>query len=545
MWEEQRETMRLLQKRWVTGAVSLFLALLLAACSAGPKETQTVQPGPARTVRYGLSSAWDTLMPYNSPSGSNYSRIVWDKIYDRLAYVNGDGTLSPRGAKRWEDGEDGRSARFYLDERAAFHDGEGVTARHWEETIRLLTDPACPTLGRSAFAVLAGTDESGAALSPEQLGVRAEGEYELVLTFQSPMTAEEFLLEYNRELYVLPTHLFREAAVDRVFDLPLWDSPIGSGPCVFRSQLAGNSMVLSANRDYQLGTPGFDELVLTVIDKSNLLTALIAGDLDYYGIGGSISRENAGIAKEAGFQVRQGDVPNMFYELMLNNESLSDSRVRRAIEYAIDKERLSLQVSQGLGSVCDSDLLPGTGYAARASGIEVGGRDLVAAGELLRAAGFEGATLTMACTESRAAVGAMIQQDLRQVGLEVVVETVDSATLFSGMAAGRYDMAIASHTPGVLPLWFVGSRFSQENNVFRVTDLAPYQEHIEQVRTAAGTQEKERAVSELETFLKQERPFIPLWFSTSLHVCSKTVENIDYTAASYSNENVWAWNKIG
>lgn len=537
--------MRFQHKKWISRAVFLLLTALLTGCAAGPQTTQPTQTAPGRTVRYGLSSAWDTLMPYNSPSGSNYSRIVWDKIYDRLAYVGGDGTLSPRGAKRWENGEDGQSVRFYLDERAAFHDGEAVTAQHWEETIRLLTDPACPTLGRSAFSVLAGTDESGAAISPEQLGVHADGAYELVLTFQSPMTAEEFLLEYNREFYVLPTHLFRDVGADEVFDLPLWEAPVGSGPCVFQSQLAGNSMVLTANRAYQLGAPGFDELVLTVIDKSNLLTALIAGDLDYYGIGGSISRENAEIAKKAGFQIQQGDVPNMFYELMLNNESLSDSRVRRAIEYAVDKERLCVQVSQGLGSVCDSELLPGTRYAVQSSGIEVGGRDLVTAGELLRSAGCAGATLTMACTESRAAVGAMIQQDLQQAGLDVRVETVDSATLFSGMAAGRYDMAIASHTPGVLPLWFVGNRFSQENNVFRVSDLKPYQAHIEQVRTAAGEQEKEQAVSELATFLKQERPFIPLWFSTSLHVRSKTVENIDYTAASYSNENVWAWNKIG
>lgn len=51
--------------------------------------------------------------------------------------------------------------------------------------------------------------------------------------------------------------------------------------------------MLEANPDYQLGRPGFDRLVITVIDKSNLLTSLIAGDLDYYAFGGNVSVEDA------------------------------------------------------------------------------------------------------------------------------------------------------------------------------------------------------------------------------------------------------------
>ena len=67
-------------KRLTALLLAAALALSLAAC--GPEGKA------ADTVRYGLSNAWDALMPYNSPSGSNYSRIIYDKIYDRLAYVH-------------------------------------------------------------------------------------------------------------------------------------------------------------------------------------------------------------------------------------------------------------------------------------------------------------------------------------------------------------------------------------------------------------------------------------------------------------------------
>ena len=120
------------------------------------------------------------------------------------------------------------------------------------------------------------------------------------------------------------------------------------------------SYALEANKDYQLGAPGFDTLSITVMDKANLLTALISGDLDYYAIGGSISEENRPIAEEAGFTVLEGTVPSTFYELMLNNETIDSVDLRQAINMALDKELLCQQSSGTLGAVTNSSILPDT-----------------------------------------------------------------------------------------------------------------------------------------------------------------------------------------
>ena len=42
-------------------------------------------------------------------------------------------------------------------------------------------------------------------------------------------------------------------------------------------------------------------------------------------------------------------MPNSFYELMLNNETIPSAAVRRAIDLALDKEALCLHTAQGLG----------------------------------------------------------------------------------------------------------------------------------------------------------------------------------------------------
>ena len=528
-------------------ALTLVFTMVLGLVSCGNQpqqqsqtDTGTETSGQAEGVNlnYGISNSWDSLMPYYSVSGSNYSRIIYDKLYDRLAYIQPDGTCSPRAATSWESADGGYAILFHLDEGATFHDGTPVTAQHWVDTIALVTNPACNVLGRDTFAGLTGTDEIGAAIEGENLGAEAVDEYTLKLTFDNPVVPEEFLVEYNRDIYVLPTHLLTDIAPEDLVTSDFWQNPVGSGPCQFVSEVSGSTLVLSANKDYQLGAPGFDTLTITVMDKANLLTALIAGDLDYYTFGGSISEENRPVAEQAGFTVEEGTVPSTFYELMINNETVDSADLRHAIEKALDKELLCQQNTGSLGTVTNTSILPGTEYSRPAG---ESAYDPEGVKELLAQAGYDGETFTLACTSQRASLAALIQQNLADVGIQVEIETVDSATMFAGMSDGTYDLAVASHTPTSLPLWFTGSRFTADNNLFRVPDLSQYTTLLTALEEETNETARIDLVDEWEALLNQEMPFIPLWFSYALHVQSKTVTGIDYAAAACCNENVWQW----
>ena len=76
-------------------------------------------------ITYGMTTAWDTVNPYGSSSGSLYQNVTVDTLYDRLAFIEEAGTgVSPRGAKSWESADGGLSILFHLDENAKWHDGE-------------------------------------------------------------------------------------------------------------------------------------------------------------------------------------------------------------------------------------------------------------------------------------------------------------------------------------------------------------------------------------------------------------------------------------
>ncbi|NCB63401.1 MAG: hypothetical protein EOM52_07270 [Clostridia bacterium] len=281
--------------------------------------------------------------------------------------------------------------------------------------------------------------------------------------------------------------------------------------------------------------------MMTVMDKANLLTALIAGDLDYYAFGGSVSVEDSKIAQSSGLAVEEGTVPSTFYELMLNSETISDTKIRLAIDYALDKELLCKQSAQGLGTVTGTSLLPGSAYAG--SGAVARGYLPEKAKELLSASTYAGEAYHLACTANRAGLAALIQQNLSAVGIKLEIDTVDSATMFAGMSDGTYDMGIASHTPGTVPLWFVESRFTESNNIFHVRDVKTYADRVTEIKTQTDLSVKGERLKALDQHLADERPFIPLWFARALHVQSPTVSGIDYASSSFSNENVWDWVK--
>ena len=497
---------------------------------------------PERVIRYAIGGAWDSLMPYGSVSGSNYARIIYDKIYDRPAFIHADGSLSPRAATSWETLEDGYALRFTLDELARFHDGGPVTANHWLETFQIVTNPLCHILGRSTFSVLTGTDEAGSLIPGETLGVTVEDKYTFTLHLKKPMTAEDFLLGYGRELYVLPTHMLTQIPPEELVESDFWRAPVGSGPCKFDSEVVGSSLSLRASAVYQFGCEGFDRLEIQVVDKANHLSAILSGDIDYFAFGNAVSGDNLTFAAAQGLNVIKSDAYTSFFELMLNNESIFEPEIRKVISLAIDRSRLAAYNAADLGVVAQDYLLPGNIYTTLLS-VRWHEKDIAQAKEILERSSYAGETLTLATTAPRSGMAALMQQDLAEAGINVEIVTVDSAALFSGMSNGDYDMAIASHTPSALPLWFVEPRFTTDGGVFRTQD-ENYRLLMGNVSTAVAERERATGMTSLLHYLYYQTPFVPLFFTKLAYAESKTVTGIEYTASSFSNENVWAWEKL-
>ena len=489
-----------------------------------------------KVITYGLTTAWDTVNPYGSTSGSIYQNLVCDKLYDRLAFIEEAGSgVSPRAAKSWESEDDGKAAIFHLDENAKWHDGQPVTAKDWVFTAQLITNPKFDYGLRSEFNTWAGTDDNGLETAEKSVGVEAVDDYTLKISFKNVTPVEDWLILHNKYFYVLPEHLLGDIAPEKMKDDEFWKAPIGSGPCTFISELSGSQLELGSFADYQLGAPQFGKLILKVIASTNTITSIAAGEMD--GFYQQPTTDDALAAKDMGLTVTESSEPTFVGVFLINNQNVSDKRIRQAMSYAIDKELLIEQNLQGKGVAPATCVIPGSEYDCGLTW----SRDVDKAKELLAEAGWDSSRkLKMAVASARESMAAIIQQNLAEAGITIDVQTVELATMFSGLQDGTYDLGICGSTAMSYPLWMSGYYDNKNATYCQITDTA-YAELQDKIAAETDEAKKKELVNEYQQLLWDEMPLVMLYNGYIFGVQSERFQGYNAFEGGVNNQAVWKW----
>lgn len=489
-----------------------------------------------KVITYGLTTAWDTVNPYGSTSGSIYQNLVCDKLYDRLAFIEEAGSgVSPRAAKSWESADDGKAVIFHLDENAKWHDGQPVTAKDWVFTAQLITNPKFDYGLRSEFNTWAGTDDNGLETAEKSVGVEAVDDYTLRISFKNVTPVEDWLILHNKYFYVLPEHLLGDIAPEKMKDDEFWKAPIGSGPCTFISELSGSQLELGSFADYQLGAPQFGKLILKVIASTNTITSIAAGEMD--GFYQQPTTDDALAAKDMGLTVTESSEPTFVGVFLINNQNVSDKRIRQAMSYAIDKELLIEQNLQGKGVAPATCVIPGSEYDCGLTW----SRDVDKAKELLAEAGWDSSRkLKMAVTSARESMAAIIQQNLAEAGITIDVQTVELATMFSGLQDGTYDLGICGSTAMSYPLWMSGYYDNKNATYCQITDTA-YAELQDKIAAETDEAKKKELVNEYQQLLWDEMPLVMLYNGYIFGVQSERFQGYNAFEGGVNNQAVWKW----
>lgn len=526
---------------WTLAALALSFALTvpLSGCGGGesapPPSDGAASTEPERVVNLAFTTAWGDFNPYYTTSGTMYELALYDKIYDKLAFMDMAGAeLLPRAAESWESTDSGRGIVFHLDPRARWSDGTPCTAKDWVFTVNLLADPASAFTTRVFTQLLKGTDSGGKTVSGSGLGAEAPDDYTLKLTFKDPVDPEDFLVRYNREFLVLPEHLLGGADPASILDDSFWQNPVGSGPCVYVSQVTGAEMILSPNPYYHLWAGNWDKLVLRVVDSSSRLTAFMAGEIDAIVLGSDITADDIPLAQSHGLTVRDAEVRNFFMEVRIAEKNIRSPRIRQALHLAVDKDAVIAAAAKDVGVPAYSYEMLNSDYYDPSLEFS---RDVEKAKALLSDAGYDGRTYTIAFASKRQNMAALLAQQWEEAGIHVEMVMVDVATMFAGLASGTYDMGISAHTATTYSLWFEDEFPADDNPVLD----PPRMNYVYRIRAAVDDGEKAELVKEYQRYLAERTYFIPLYFSGSYWIESNRVSGIRNSASMLCNDNVWEW----
>jgi len=461
----------------------------------------------------------------------NDFRILVNVFEGLVRYRPGTLEPAPGLAESWQISEDGRVYTFDLRDGVRFHDGSRCDAEAVRFSFERMLDPEHPyhDTGPFPLAFFFEAVESIEVLGPLRLRFRLDEPF-------APFLSN---LAYPAGLIVSP------AAVKRWRD-EVGRHPSGTGPFRFVDWRPGERVRLERFDGYhgqreQPGLPAAEPngdsssaAVRTLIfrpitDPMTRVAELLAGGVD---LALELSPDNvAAFRRRAGFQVLEETGPHLWF-LILNTRQgpLSDVRVRRALNLAIDARVLTEQVLRDT-AVPAAGAVPAAFDWAQDPALQPYAHDPPAARALLAEAGIGGGDAGAAADGLRLnllvprggsgmlaplAMATAIQGDLGQIGIQVVIQSFEwnayLARVNQGLdaEADMAAMAWMTNDPDTLPYLALRCEATPEQGGFnsghychpRVDRL------IEQARRATDREVRGRLYRQLSQLVHADAPWV-------------------------------------
>ena len=505
-----------------------------AATEAASSES-SAEPG---TITMAMVSAWDSIIPFDTTS--SYSDAVLDLIYDKLVYLKQDGTYEPRLADKWSMSDDNKVLTVHLNENAKWQDGEPVTADDVVFTMQVYNSPSAAVVRQNNVSPFAGFKEGD-----DSLQVKAVDEHTVEMTCAEPTNMDFLFFIKFRDIYILPKHLLGDTPYADIRNNSYWEKPIGSGPCIYESQISGERMEFKANKDYYLGAPDFDRLVFKKVQSSNLLSGLMSGDIDVLSGNSQIPLADWEAAKNTQGIVTKS-VPTFAYQYMAMNTARDylTEDVRHAISLAINRQVIVDQLLQGEARIAIGPLAEDHPYFdEKLLPIEY---DPEKAKSMLEAAGWDSnrelQVLVSTGNEVREKSAILIQQDLQKIGIKTKIQTLDFPTLLTNARNGDYDLCFIGSAGSVDPSESVPNvTAGYMNNFAQLSD--PTLGQIGESGAKEITFEARKKIyDQYQEELFKQMPMAFLYHTNDLFAYNEKLENVREGAIDYNiNKNVWEW----
>jgi peptide/nickel transport system substrate-binding protein len=327
-----------------TGALGAAAAVSasLSACSSGPESTNDTGDGGSGANRtltavigYGNDGSWDPTQ-----TASAFCMAANHHIYEGLLDTDPI-SREPYAALATEvpGNPDSTSWKFTLRAGATFHDGKPVTADDVVFVFERILDPDTQTLAKGFFA----------SWLKEVRKIDARN-VELVLKFPFPDGLSRLTLAK-----IMPKHVFSRPGG---WEEAIKGKAIGSGPYRQTAHHPKSNTTFEAFDGYNgPRKPAFRKMNwLTIVDAAPRV-AKISGSSAGAQIADNIPYANIGQLESGGMTVAGGaGMNNLFLMFNTRHKPFDDPRVRQALRYAIDTEKMVEVALKGHGKPSTSFL---------------------------------------------------------------------------------------------------------------------------------------------------------------------------------------------
>jgi peptide/nickel transport system substrate-binding protein len=467
---------------WKTAAaVLVLLALAAGTVVAGSQPEKKV-------LEFALQGNPDTLDPHKTAGTLTFQTLK--SIYDTLVEPDQTGKLVPALAEKWVISSDGLTWTFTLRRGVKFHNGDTLSSADVKATFERLMKEETASPKRADYAAITAVEAPDSAT----VVIRLSQPYSpLLATLASGWSA------------ILPKSL-----IDAGHDFA--NQPVGTGPYRFVEWVRDSRVVLEKNPEYWMeGLPKLDGVNINIITEQTIaVQGLLSGQLDVaYRIDpDAVPQLEA--SPDTKVETRLTAL-TLVMSINCSRPDLNDLRVRQAINYAIDKQKV-LDTVYGGGKIIGTFMDHDNAYYKDFTNLYP--YDPAKARQLLKEAGvgqdrvFE--LFLPQNYELHVKAGEMYQAMLTEVGMNVQIKLVDWSTWLSDVySQANYDLTVIGHTGKLDPDGTLGGYGIPEKRYVR-WDNPRAAELIAEGARVSGYENRKKIYDQVLELMAREVPFMYL-----------------------------------
>lgn len=342
-------------------------------------------------------------------------------IYSRLVEADENMQIHPGLAESWQQLDD-KTMQFKLRKGIKFHNGDDFTAEDVKFSFeRMMNSP------RIAFVL------------PPIERIDVVDDYTVNIVTKTPFGP---LLSHlsHPALGMVSKKLLTENPE------ALKEKPIGTGSYKFKEWIYGDKLVLEKNEDfYDKNERGLKYIIFkNVVEASNRAIGLETGEIDIATPISSVDEEN--IKNNPKLQLlTKPSISYSYIGMNMTKAPLNDIRVRKAINYAIDKQAIIDVILNGNGKIATSPIAPGVfGFTDKTKNYEY---NVEKAKELMKEAGYENGFTTSILVfsgEANTQTAEIVQAYLKEIGIDLKIEIVEVSAYWDMTERGVHNLFLGS-----------------------------------------------------------------------------------------------------
>lgn len=394
----------------LVGIVGALLAAPTWAAYQGPADLVFVETGEAASL--------DPLRDLTvAAAGINVH--VFDQLVD---YEGPTLKLVPKLALSW-DNPSPVQWRFKLRQGVRFHDGSEFTAEDVKWTFEVAGDPQ--SLRKMYVTDIDKTE--------------VVDKYTVIVTTKKPVGN---MLATLAQMYILPKQAYQKMGAEA-----FGKSPIGTGRYKVVQWDKGQRLIMEANDQYWGGKVEPRRLIVRPISEPTTRVAeLRTGNAHI--VKGVPVEMIAELEKDpVATVVPAKGIRQVYYPLNTTKKPFDDVRVRRALNYAVDRDSIVKYIMDGRGEVRNGPLNPRQwGFNPNAKGYEYNPE---LAKRLLTEAGYPNGVdvvwnITRGVSVKDVEIAEAFSNQFAKVGVRVKLNVLESGTLFQKYYAGDFMASVTT-----------------------------------------------------------------------------------------------------